>query len=113
MRTAIENEEYVRSRWDPNLFNGGLYFYEGARSYHLRLGSKRFEYTQKTKAECWSAAYAFTLEREEQIRQVEEEIALMEFIVQAQDEFNDIVAAKRILAREQAALAELKKGMRQ
>ena len=50
-------------------------------------------------------------EREEQIRLVEEEIALaMEIVSDVKDEYED--AARRILAREQAALAELKRGMK-
>jgi hypothetical protein len=50
--------------------------------------------------------------RQAQIRDVEEEIALMEFVSSVQDADNDIEAAKRILAARQAALADLKRGLR-
>jgi len=61
-----------------------------------------------------AAAAAFTRERKEQIRQVEEEIAYTE----REAEVGELIGAdwtpitKRILVREQAALAELRKGMR-
>jgi len=59
----------------------------------------------------WSAAAAFTRERKEQIRLVEEEIDYVRaFIKLPSGEEHSVWS--RILAREQAALAELKRGMR-
>jgi hypothetical protein len=61
------------------------------------------------------AAYGFTVEREKEIRQVEEEMLLLRSMVILLDsEPGDLTAPiyKRTLARLQAALAELKKGMK-
>jgi len=77
--------------------------------------------------EGWKAAAAFTLQREEEIRQVEEEVRLL-----TDQERHEWAASSisppdgaqqcyivralrfgRILAREQAALAELKKGWKE
>jgi hypothetical protein len=76
----------------------------------------------------WSAARAFTEERLEQIRQVEEEIQYLALHLRSiklaiegayemrapanlEDDQRDYSTVCRILAREQAALAELKYGM--
>lgn len=75
--TPKEAEELVRARWIHGILSDGLYLYEGKRSYHLRVGPRRFEYTQKSKDECWLAAAEFTLRREEEIRQKREEIEWM------------------------------------
>jgi hypothetical protein len=64
--------------------------------------------------EAWHAAYLFTLERVEEIRQVEAEIAvLMDHIpsIYAKAWERDKNEWSRIIARLQAALAELKRGM--
>jgi hypothetical protein len=74
----------------------------------------------------WQAARAFTEAREEEIRQVEEEIALLnlEFwemhgeirLATMVEQYTPLVRElcrwARILAREQAALTELKRGMK-
>jgi hypothetical protein len=63
----------------------------------------------------WSAAAEFTRSRLEEIRQVEEEMMLLRSMVILLDsEPGDLTAPiyKRTLARLQAALAELKRGMR-
>ena len=57
----------------------------------------------------WSSAAEFTRARLEEIRQVEEEIALASGTLEAPE--NGVIA-KRTLARLQAALAELKRGMK-
>ena len=55
----------------------------------------------------------FTKERERQIAEVEEEVALLEAEATLWPNFYKQQAAySRILAREQAALAELKRGMK-
>jgi hypothetical protein len=73
------------------------------------------EWEESTR-KAWLAAYAFTIEREEQIRRVEEEISFL-----AAADFSDThgedtpassAAYDRILAPEEAALAELKRGMK-
>ena len=76
----------------------------------------------------WEAAAEFTLERIEEIRQVEIEIGMIERQIACAPEFDEafkiwsandirnsaanIFRWSRILAREQAALAELKTGMK-
>jgi hypothetical protein len=67
-----------------------------------------------TAEQAWSAAAVFTRERLEQIRQVEEEIEWLnsnECAIHTQLRRKEKLRL-RILAREQAALTELKKGMR-
>jgi len=61
----------------------------------------------------WAAAAEFTSQRLEEIRRVDEEIECLK-MWRSMVEPKDIPwkAADRILAREQAALAELKRGLR-
>lgn len=107
------DEQFVRSRWgwvqvrtaEP---------YEGIPQGKWSVRIPLLPFSQigfPSEVEAWSAAAAFTREREEQIRQVEEEIALVGGIGHmAPCECCGV--RDRILAREQAALAELKKGMK-
>jgi hypothetical protein len=69
-------------------------------------------------ADGWSAARAFTEERLEQIRLIEEEIIYL--ISDMKPDLDcgikdccHCAASRRILAREQEALAELKRGMKE
>jgi len=76
-------------------------------------GNCPFEFSQHiNEAPAWSAAYAFTIEREEAIRQVEDEIELLQDSQSGFQSGPDWDAFERILAREQAALESLKKGMK-
>ena len=61
--------------------------------------------------EAWAAAAEFTRGRMEQIRQIEEEIALLHYIKPTYYP-SDGRAMDRVIAREQDALTELKRGMR-
>lgn len=88
------DEQYVRSQWqdadyDPNLASpvcaGGQFF------------------------DSWSAAAAFTHERKHQIAEVEEE-EVEELIMNLE---GSNVVLQRILQREQQALAELRRGMKE
>ena len=114
MREAkvMEQEDYVRSRWQETIL-GGLYLYESTRSYHLRLGPWEHKGNVKDKDTVWQAAYAFTLERERQIKDVEEE---HELIFQKREAASHKPAHQaiyaRILARLQSTSADLRKGMR-
>ena len=66
-----------------------------------------------TQSAAYHAAYLFTKERERQIAEVEEEVALLEAEATLWPNFYKQQAAySRILARERAALAELKRGLR-
>jgi len=121
------DEEYLKERWVQHPLicqelKGGFPIFGQVRAKH------------------WQAARAFTEAREEEIRQVEEEIALLESFAPVidrdaldawagidedpgDDTIHDYeplavenakfqVRMQRILAREQAALAELKRGMK-
>ena len=59
----------------------------------------------------WSSAAEFTRARLEEIRQVEEEIATQSEFCQHGDECGLCAVVARTVARLQAALAELKRGM--
>jgi hypothetical protein len=64
----------------------------------------------------WSAAAEFTRQRQREIADVEEEIWFLEGADYPTADMNESVkacaACKRALAREQAALAEKKRGMK-
>ncbi len=108
----MTNEEYVRSKWekvkDRETFvagHGHVVTLPVIWKDSMSAGYFR------SKEIAWAAAAEFTREREEQIRHVEEEIALLEGWKHLVEVKNP--AALRILGREQAALAELKRGMKQ
>ena len=93
------DEQFVREHWN------------------LAYLSDWFEY------DSWAEARAFTEARLEEIRQVEEEIAFLEHSTSCERERfpyslrvfpaeKRFVSYSRILARERAALADLRKGMK-
>jgi hypothetical protein len=65
----------------------------------------------ETEDEAIHAAYLFTLARLEEIRQIEEEIATQSEFCQHGDECGLCAVVARTVARLQAALDELKRGM--
>ena len=107
-------EDYVRSRWEQ---------------VHSRQGDEEFGWAQVwaiyniacpiVLAECegesiepaWSAAYAFTLEREEQIFEVGQQIALLNGVIMMASQADKTVHL-RTLRMLNDALAELKRGMK-
>lgn len=102
-----EQEAYVRERWErvhlwlPRHNDDG---------YLLQVSDMGMG--GKTKDEAIAAAYAFTINREREIAEVEEEIRFIDsFAVTAFTPQNE-AARKRILKSREAALAELKKGFR-
>ena len=108
-----EQEKYCKERWEKAhepIIQRGLVgvdiWLEGAKVYRFHADNR---------PAAWQAAYDFTLAREEQIREVEEEIEFLEFThnVARNQAYHHkwLESLVRILAREQAALAELKKGM--
>ena len=134
--TAAEMEQYVCSRWDSvnwgasnyELTQFGVILYDDEEGIGFRANSQ---------ASAWQSAYDFTIAREEKIRQVEKEteaitelfetyarrvrLALSGGLEGAESGlwdnwiFEAVRYAQRyarILAREQAALADLKRGMR-
>jgi hypothetical protein len=101
--TAQQMEEYVRSKWID-----AVAFTMGPNPWTLRLpGCAR--YFDGTQNECWSAAYAFTIDREEEIEALEQDIEYIERKIRIEPQF---FAPKRILTRLQQALEELKRGMK-
>ena len=98
--TTAQMEEYVKQKWKA----------ESLRIVPVVDGDGFISLDYSEFVNSWSAAYAFTLAREEEIRQVEEEIEwLRGFSAFAEHSIYGPVR-ERILAREQAALDALKKG---
>jgi hypothetical protein len=104
-RNAMDaNEKYVREH---------CFVHNGGTARHPRpviAGAERVTpYEEWDKA--WAAAAEFTRERLEQIRQVEEEIDILRTGVSLlRSSYLDVIL--RVLARERAALAELRRGMK-
>ena len=118
-----EDERFVREHWEDVTVEWGRI--EG-KLYGMATSQSRPIYLHgyKTEAEIWSSARRFTEERLEQIRQAEKDVRrVMKFVAQCRgylieriDPRHDTEALaswSRILAREQAALDELKRGMKQ
>jgi len=112
----MTDEEYVRSRLEDVYWDKRFYNNQGD-VVHLGWSICAAE----TEEEGWKLAVAWTRTREEEIRLVEEEIAeLHEEFDWSHPENNYTHEAtltyaifQRILAREQAALAELRRGMKE
>lgn len=98
---AMNDEEFVRSVWKLTAQCDGSY-----RSYPRGTVLVQEVRDHWVDFESWPAAAEFTRNRLEEIRQVEEEI----YDLNGSD--TPPVSLERILAREQAALTELKRGMR-
>lgn len=102
-----DDEKFVRESWERVLVCDGSYRHYVKGTILINWANHQFyEFGPGD----WSAARAFTEERLEQIRQIEEEIHLIEgwrFTVEGHP------AAKRILARLTEQRDALKKGMRQ
>ena len=116
-----EDERLVRKTWNSVELDSGRW---GAS---VKINCERPLGVSSTKTDAWSAAAEFTRKRLEEIRQVEEEIKALarnsyvgyEYYYQVLEGVRDIVprvrhhhALSRILAREQAVLGALKKGMK-
>ena len=94
------DEEFVRGVWKP------VYRYQSLSGVSMiQFGSHSLQ--------TWEEAAAYTRERLEQIRQVEEEVELIEGGLKEILPTSTLDALERILVREQAALADLKRGMKQ
>jgi hypothetical protein len=114
---VTKEEQFVREHWEWAVVAPAVPF-SGLKQdeFELMLPGFKWPVGFKSPDEAWSRAAEFTLERLEQIRQVEEEI---EWLCQIQfgytclqDLENRSKAQKRILAIEQARLVELKRGMK-
>jgi hypothetical protein len=121
----MDDEQYVRSKWkrveyrESGLTPAGPYYVTISGGDHPTAGSLIFMNHGISKEAVFVAARAFTEEREKQIAEVEKEIAWLikekrgqhpEFETQTAREL--YATPRRIFAREQAALNELKRGMK-
>lgn len=113
-----EHEEYVRSKWEDCGSSGPVQFAE-----HWQVWCDAYFFCEETEQQAWSLAYAFTLEREEQIRCIKREIEVLQNVVAGylgyithrfnpEHDSRQAYTLARVIAREQAALAELKRGMK-
>ena len=107
--SMTEHEEYVRSKWDNTAID---YQWELERWRFFTCNALYMEVFGKTQDELWSAAYAFTVERERQIRDVEEEIELHKDWREILSGPKRLIVWERTADRLQTALAELRRGMR-
>jgi hypothetical protein len=126
-------EQYVRDRW--NLHFAKLDDLWMPPKFHVRIAipnmhssssTPGISVVRDTEAEAWQAAYAFTVEREKQIADVKEEIAMCQFYAENREKLlnggyqnmlterctKDLAALKRIIGRLESTLAELTKGMK-
>jgi hypothetical protein len=127
-------EQFVREHWEQVTYSDTAVGVLAGPHYVIiggyPNGPQKFAAYRHTPEEAWSAAAEFTRERLEQIRQVEQEVGKVDY--EQNEAFmlirdvppksvhlemivmwvRSLCATSRILAREQAALAELKKGMR-
>jgi uncharacterized protein YjbK len=127
--TETEAESYVREHW-PDCHYWLDSYDDGKKTYaKIDSGNRVIAAVQGgTEKAAWQAAAEFTWQREEEIRQVEEEIKALtknsyagcEDYHQVLEGARDIVprvrhhhALSRILARERAHLTELKRGMKE
>jgi len=131
-----QQEEYVRARWErvfdrETIVAGHGWMVRLPIIWHKSLTDGYF----KTKAAAWQAAYDFTVAREEEIRQLDEEICQMDDLSQMKRQdidceidtaegydpswndnalvvyVRDLCEYSRTLARLQQALEDLEKGM--
>jgi hypothetical protein len=107
-----DKEKYVRERWS----GGSLILWESTRSYDLHLGRWMYKGSPKYKDAVWQAGFDFTVQREEEIRLVKEEIAILRegSVSCSQNKSSDAkygAPLRRLLVRTEAHLAELSRDM--
>jgi hypothetical protein len=119
-RNAMDaNEKYVRETWEKS----AGFRIDGPSTGMIEVACGRFIFNSGqfgNMEDFWKGAAEFTRERLEQIRQVEEEIALVTHEykratvcgVSMGGATGKALVWQRVIAREQAALAELRRGMK-
>ena len=119
--TQHEQEAYVRSKW-IEVYDCGAYVIIYGTD-----GRQLVNVSRQTTVEAWQAVYDFTVDREEEIRQVKREMAVQEAktdLLRAQIdarrtvlsmffEVRTLCAMCRTLARLYQKLTELKRGMKE
>jgi hypothetical protein len=109
------------NKYDPRIISGRIYAKHPVKGAEWILSgntnANKFERDKcLPEAEAWSAARKYTEEILEGITLVNQELQFLEIslteIKQGSWDHGYIVVVERIIAREQAALEELKKGMR-
>jgi hypothetical protein len=106
-----KDERIVREAWED--YSIMIREFPNSSPYWIYLGEEFCTGPHKTEAKAWRAAAEFTTQRQEQIRQVGEEIKIVRNELSlGRDRWNSPEFI-RILAREQAALAELQRGMKE
>lgn len=106
----MTDEETVKAAW----VNIGEYDYGGSTKYVYLADAPR-EFSGTGKAKAWAAAADFTRDRQEQIRQVREEInLLLSMVILLTTEPGDLTAPiyERTIARLESILTDMRKGMK-
>lgn len=106
-----EDERVVRAAWKS--VNWGASNYGGTEFgvvvYDDEHGTG---FKAKTQAEAWQAAREFTKARQEEVRLLDGEIALMRYVISDRGRKEGGHAARRILGRLQGIRDDLRKGMK-
>ena len=112
-----QDEQFVREKWEEVREQVQACVHEAPVNQHgfvfVRCGEDEEMIGSGTYRERWAAAAEFTRNRLEQIRQVEEEIEEIRGPLCRDQACVRCVIHTRILAREQAALADLRRGMKE
>lgn len=99
-KSVEQMEQYARERWDKAYEFQSLSGHSAVQFGSHSLGN-------------WSDAYAFTLRREQEIREKREEIALMEYLLYAVGAFIPRPVHQRIVSILESQLADLLKGFKE
>jgi hypothetical protein len=104
--TPAEEQQYVRDHWK---------FVFGQERYVCIYWSDFMTSNSEIFSGSWHEAYLFTLEQEKQIARREKSVGMLKECLPGDGwhDAEEVVIAGEILAREQAALAEMKKGWRE
>ena len=104
--TAAKKRQYVEERWQEVTSGWSIY---GKQVTLPTKPSTTFLGYEKL-ADAYAVAYDFTIQREEEIRLVEEEIDQTEYHIAAG---GNITVLQRMLNKQQAELDRLKRGMKE
>jgi hypothetical protein len=108
----MTDEEFVRQHWEGARCRKEERFHPW-NGFEIVVSDRYCALAVRgSEAEAWSAAAEFTRKRQEQIRQVEEEIRFVESFSCVATNMADEAARLRTRDRLKAALADLKRGMK-